>query len=697
MPVIVTRGGASLKALGFAGAGKPLAPTIGTPTRTSASISVLFTPGYNGGAPVTVYTVTSTPGNYIFTGSSSPIAATGMTLGTSYTFTVRATNVYGDSPESESSTSIKYASVPLTPTIGTATITSPTAVNVTFTAPSGNGGEPITSYTAVSTPGSITGTVNQAGSGTVSVTGLTSGVAYTFKVYATNTLGNGPSSTASNSVTPDLPTYNISSNLYGMVGGDIMSEGETASFYIDTNETVTATTLYWSVSGTGITAADFVSGSLTGNVSISPASRATVSMTTANDLTTEGQETFTLRFYTNAGRTILLTDAVIGGYVIGNEKTVNITDSSTVVFSINPGVSSINEGGSVTFTVTRTDGASSTAYWGVQGVSGSINTSDFSSTQGSVSISSGSGTFSVTVTSDQVTEGAESFRVGIWAESAKLTLLAISATVTINDTSLYPAYGSWTGSSYCLGYTLYYTYHDGSGGTYNQAVQSNSPTCGYVPPTITASATVYFPYITYTPNNDTKAYYVHIFRDPNGPPTQFWQLTGDFPSINPSLSSQAGASFGGFTSGGSTNAIVTFYAPHTARYFYVKVTAPGYTDYSQLMYLGNNSYYSPYTVYSGYAQERPDLSAGLAAQVVAFYRGFGTFYVTQDPGVPRYQVYRAPDIGGVSYWVTYMTQNGISSTSDQRFLDAFGSAPETFTPKSSFNSGTGYGDFADRP
>jgi hypothetical protein len=115
------------------------------------------------------------------------------------------------------------------------------------------------------------------------------------------------------------------------------------------------------------------------------------------------------------------------------------------------------------------------------------------------------------------------------------------------------------------------------------------------------------------------------------------------------------------------------------------------------MYLGDNPYYSPYTVYSGYTQERPDLPAGLAAQVVAFYRGSGTFYVTHDPGVIRYQPYRSPEIGGVSFWVGHMVLNGIPSTSDQRFLDAFGSAPETFTPKYSFNPGTGYGDFYDRP
>ena len=95
--------------------------------------------------------------------------------------------------------------VPGAPTIGTATATTPTAATVTFTAPASNGGTPITSYTATSSPGGITGTLNQAGSGTITVTGLSTGTSYTFTVTATNGVGTGPASAASNSVTPALP------------------------------------------------------------------------------------------------------------------------------------------------------------------------------------------------------------------------------------------------------------------------------------------------------------------------------------------------------------------------------------------------------------------------------------------------------------------------------------------------------------
>ena len=88
---------------------------------------------------------------------------------------------------------------PGAPTIGTATDATGGAVSVTFSAPSCTGSNAITGYTATSTPGSVTGT---AASSPITVSGLTNGTAYTFKVKATNGAGTGPESAASNSATP---------------------------------------------------------------------------------------------------------------------------------------------------------------------------------------------------------------------------------------------------------------------------------------------------------------------------------------------------------------------------------------------------------------------------------------------------------------------------------------------------------------
>ena len=76
---------------------------------------------------------------------------------------------------------------------------------VCWTAPS-NGGSAITSYTVTpfigttaQTPTTVTGSPPAT---STTVTGLTNGTAYTFTVTATNAVGTGPASAASNSVTP---------------------------------------------------------------------------------------------------------------------------------------------------------------------------------------------------------------------------------------------------------------------------------------------------------------------------------------------------------------------------------------------------------------------------------------------------------------------------------------------------------------
>ena len=85
------------------------------------------------------------------------------------------------------------------PTIGTATAGSSLCASVTFTAPACVGGGAISSYTVFANCGVK---LTSGASSPLTVTGLTAGTAYTFKVIATNAYGPSYPSAASNSVTP---------------------------------------------------------------------------------------------------------------------------------------------------------------------------------------------------------------------------------------------------------------------------------------------------------------------------------------------------------------------------------------------------------------------------------------------------------------------------------------------------------------
>jgi hypothetical protein len=85
----------------------PGAPTIGTATAGNTQASVAFTaPASNGGSSITGYTVAASPGGATATGAGSPITFTGLTNGTAYTFTVRATNGTGTGAPSASSNAV---------------------------------------------------------------------------------------------------------------------------------------------------------------------------------------------------------------------------------------------------------------------------------------------------------------------------------------------------------------------------------------------------------------------------------------------------------------------------------------------------------------------------------------------------------------------------------------------------------------
>ena len=208
----ITFGGGITISAGVFNAGVPLnAPTITTATNlTSTTASVVYSAPFNNiGAPLLYYVATASPGGLTGTLSqagSGTITVSGLTSGQTYTFTVNVYNQFGSSAVSTASYSVlMMINVPCAPTIGAVSTASGTSVNVAFTAPANNGGATITSYRATSSPGGINGTLSQAGSGTITVTGLTAGTTYTFTVLATNIAGNSSASSASASIKPVDP------------------------------------------------------------------------------------------------------------------------------------------------------------------------------------------------------------------------------------------------------------------------------------------------------------------------------------------------------------------------------------------------------------------------------------------------------------------------------------------------------------
>ena len=218
-----------------------------------------------------------------------------------------------------------------------------------------------------------------------------------------------------------------------------LNEGQTLTITVNTTNVDDGLVLYWTVDQhTGsINTSDF--NAYSGTVTITNGT-GTITIDISADSTTEGEEKFAVKLYTEAEYTNNIANT--------NVITINDTSNTIPTWSVIAclanqftAISSINEGETCTVRCTTTNVADASVwYWRIESNAGAVtNSSDFNTMSGQVTISEGSGLFSFSVLADTTTESSvEEFAVRIYTDTSYTTQVAASQLVVINDTSQAP-------------------------------------------------------------------------------------------------------------------------------------------------------------------------------------------------------------------------------------------------------------------
>lgn len=195
-----------------------------------------------------------------------------------------------------------------------------------------------------------------------------------------------------------------------------IDEGSNLTVTVTTTYIADGTTLYWDTNRPS----DFTTSS--GSFTISGATGSFI-ITPTEDATTEGTEAFTVRIRTESTT----------GTIVSTSNSININDTSIspATYTATPSVTNIDQGSSMTVTVTTTNVADGTTlYW-----SASPNpSSDFSNSTGtgSFNISGNTGSFTLEIDPLAVGDSLQRFTVHIKLGSVSGTTVAQTGNITIN-------------------------------------------------------------------------------------------------------------------------------------------------------------------------------------------------------------------------------------------------------------------------
>ncbi|MFA6985157.1 MAG: Calx-beta domain-containing protein [Arenimonas sp.] len=233
---------ASLPSNAIVPAGVPGSPSITAVTRGSGQVEVSFLPPtITGDSPITGYTVTASPaaGGDAQAGTTGlSHVVTGLQNGTSYTFSVRATNALGTGAPSAPSAAVVPLALPSAPTSVSATAGDGYA-DITWDQPASWGDVYITGYRITATPGDAVREVSGWDQNLARLYDLQNGTSYTFAVQAMSAEGLGEAA-YTNAVTPKAL---VVPSAPGMVGATI--DGGTATVTISASTDDGGSPIHW--------------------------------------------------------------------------------------------------------------------------------------------------------------------------------------------------------------------------------------------------------------------------------------------------------------------------------------------------------------------------------------------------------------------------------------------------------------------